>query len=148
MKFLPFIIILLLSGCDKNTSPVQSGDLPSKPDSNSTPRDSTVLQSTEVLMGCMDLVTSGGILQAVIRSQSQYDSIIYARFRKPLDDWWNANYPTVLSYVKQQYPNLSDAQCDSIAIIRMYTFAPVRGTDTCTQPTIDFSRYTLLYIAS
>src|ERR1039458_5686362 len=127
MKILTLIIILLLSGCDKNTSPVQSGDLPTKPDSNSTPRDSSVLQSTEVPMGCMDIVSSGGTLHAVIRTQTQYDSIIYVRFRKPLDDWWNANYPTVLSSVKQQYPNLSDAECDSIARIRMYTFAPVRG---------------------
>ena len=54
------------------------------------------IQFTEILMKGMDIVTIGGNLNAVIHTKQQYDSLIYARFQKPLDDYWNQNYESTL----------------------------------------------------
>jgi len=95
-------------------------------------------------MECIDMVSRGGTMQAVINTEAEYDSLISARFREPLQDYWNANYDSVLAYVRANNPGLSDSVYALLVRQIFYSFLPFRGTDTCSQPTIDFTSYTLL----
>lgn len=98
----------------------------------------------EVFLTCVDMVTTGGALEVVINSQQEYDQLIFQRFTKPLQDYWNANYPSVLRSITNRYPGLTDQQyADSVRRI-LYSVLPFRGTEKCSHPGFDFSRYTLL----
>jgi len=98
----------------------------------------------EVVLSCIDLVTVGGTLQTIINSQRDYDQLIFDRFTKPLQDYWNANYASILQSVQTRYPGLTDQQyADSVREI-FYSVYPFRGTDNCSHPIFDFRRYTLL----
>lgn len=129
MKLITLIalIILLIIGCN-NDNPIQ----PSTP------------IFSEVVMECMDKVSIGGVFQAVINTQPQFDSLWYARFQKPLDDWREQNYPSILASVKRDYPGLTDSQYVQLAEDRLYNYYPFKGTRNCTKPIIDFTKYTLL----
>ena len=150
MKKIIYLALLFLISCDRdNNTIITNSILSTDRDSISThqdpsTKDSIIIPITEVLMSCLDRVSIGDNLQTVIRNQLQYDSLKYVRFQKPLDDYWNANFPSVLASIKQSRPGLSDSQYDSIARYIMYSVAPFRGTDTCSQTSIDFSKFTLL----
>jgi len=98
----------------------------------------------EVDMQFMDLVSSGGTTEVVVRTQAQYDSLVYRRFTKPLQDYWNANYDTVLYYVRRNNPGLSDFAYTVLVREAFYQFPPFRGTENCSRPYIDFTHFTLL----
>lgn len=123
------IVVLSLYGC--------KSEYPNLPTIES-------VQYSEILMRCMDRVSIGGTLHAIIRNQAQYDSLIYIRFQKPLDDYWNAHYDTALYYVRQNNPGLSDSEYAILVREEFYKFLPFRGTENCTQPSIDFTQFTLL----
>ncbi len=108
------------------------------------PTEPISLSYTEILQTCMDKVSIGDKLQTIVNTQATYDSLIYARFQKPLDDYWSANYDTVLYYVRQNHPGLSDSEYAVLVRQVFYSTLPFMGTDTCSQPAINFQRYTLL----
>lgn len=125
------MLLFTASGCKENSSdPSLDGKTP--------------VEYTEVLMTGMDKVSMGGELQTVVRTHTEYESLIYERFQKPLDDYWNTYYESTLNSVKQYHPGLSDSEY--VAMVRQifYSCLPFRGTDTCKHPVIDFSKYTLL----
>ena len=106
------------------------------------------VQHSEIFMGCMDMVSQGGQLQVAINTQPAYDSLIYARFQKPLDDYWRDNYDSVLYHVRENHPALSDSEYAILVRDVFYQLLPFRGTDSCTQPTIDFRKFTMLGMSS
>jgi hypothetical protein len=98
----------------------------------------------EVFLICVDKVSMGGTLQAVIRSQEEYDRLILDRFTKPLQDYWNENYQSVLEIVRRRYPGLTEQQyADSVRRI-FYSTPPFMGTENCSHPSFDFAKYALL----
>ena len=98
----------------------------------------------EILMEGMDIVSMGGNLKVVVNSQEDYDKLIYNRYTKPLQDYWNANYESILQSVKNKYPNRSDQEYAELVKAEFYKLFPFKGTENYTHPTIDFSKYTLL----
>jgi len=128
------LTILLQFGCHRNDSP----GLTPPPNSSIPPL------YTEISQTCMDRVSIGGSLQVAVRNQADYDSLWYARFQKPLDDYWNQHYASVLSSVKQNHPGLGDSAYAELVRNVFYSVLPFMGTDTCRQPVIDFNEYTLL----
>lgn len=103
---------------------------------------------TEVLMQCADLVSMGDQLEVVIRSQAEFDSLIEARFQKPLDLYWNEHYASVLNLVKQRYPGLSDSAYARLVRQVFYSFLPFKGTDSCNHPSINFNEFILLGLSA
>ncbi len=102
------------------------------------------LTDTEILLEGMDQVTSGGNLQVVINTQAEYETLIYNRYTKPLQEYWNAHYPSVLQSVKNNHPNLSDSEYTVLVKNVFYSVYPFRGLEGYSHPSIDFSKYTLL----
>ena len=98
----------------------------------------------EISLRCVDLVSSGGSLQVVISTEEEYQQLIYEQFTRPLQDYWNAYYPSVLQSVKNHNPGFTEQQCADSARRIMYLFPPFLGTENCSHPTIDFTKYTLL----
>ncbi len=103
---------------------------------------------TETAMPCMDLVTPGGGPPVAVRTQASYDSLFSARVQKPLDDYWKANYDSTLSYLKRNHPGLSDSEYAVRVRQIFYSLGPFRGTESCTDPVVDFSRQYLLGLAT
>ena len=122
-----FSLFLLISGCD-SISPEESNQIPYQ----------------KITIDGLDKFFVGGQLEAVITSQSQYDSLMYYRFHKPLADYWNANYESVLEYVKIQNPGLTEDEYKSLVKEIFYSSWPFKGTENYTRTDIDFSEYTLL----
>lgn len=97
----------------------------------------------QIFLDCIDRVPTGD-LEVVVESQSQYEQLIFLRFTKPLQDYWNAHYDSTLARIKRRYPGLTDQQyADSVRKI-FYSQYPFKGTENCSHPTIDFSKHTLL----
>ena len=92
----------------------------------------------------MDRVSFGGDFQAVVRTQEEYDQIIYKRFQKPLDDYWNENYESTRQWVIEQNPGLSEEEIEERVRDAFYNALPFYGTENIKHPDIDFSRHTLL----
>jgi hypothetical protein len=125
------VLLFLVSSCQENSSdPSLTGITP--------------VEFTEVLMAGMDKVSMGGELQTVVRTQLEYNALIYERFQKPLDDYWNTYYESTLNSVKQYHPGLTDSEYVAMVKQIFYSCLPFMGTDTCKHPIIDFSKYTLL----
>ena len=122
-----FLSILLISGCD-----------------TTAPEEFTQISYQEIQMEGLDKFFIGGKLEAVITSQSQYDSLIYYRFQKPLADYWNVNYEIVLADVKEQNPGLTEDEYKALVKEIFFSSWPFEGTENYTHPKIDFSEYTLL----
>jgi hypothetical protein len=99
---------------------------------------------TEILMECMDIVSLGGKFEVTVNSDSEYEDLIYTRFQKPLDDYWNAHYNSILQSVKTRYPGLTDEEYEELVRETFYNFLPFKGTENWSPPKIDFSKYTLL----
>ena len=102
--------------------------------------------AVEVIMDCLDRVSIGGTVQAVVNSQSEYDQLIYDRFTRPLQEYWNANYDSTLAQIRRRYPGLSDEEYARLVRQAFYSSFPFRGTDSCSTPAIDFTNFTLLGI--
>lgn len=108
--------------------------------SNST---QTVAYS-QVSMNCMDRVSSGGTLEVIVNTKTVFDSLVYARYQKPLDDYWDKYYDSTLYHVKQNNPGLSDSEYALLVRNVFYSAMPFKGTDTCTDSDVDFDHFTLL----
>ena len=99
----------------------------------------------EIELECINGASSGDIIKKRIDTKEQYDSFYYYRFTKPLFDWFNNNYNSLIDGVKSNYPNARIEQYDSILINDyIYNFYPFMGIKDCEQPCIDFNKYTLL----
>jgi hypothetical protein len=98
----------------------------------------------EVSMTGMDKVSMGGGLQVVIRTQAEYDRLVYDRYTKPLQDYWDKYYASILESVKSNYPNRSDSEYVVRVKQVFYSALPFKGTEGYVHPTFDFSKYTLL----
>ena len=129
MKHITLISLFLLafSGCSDD------GSLTSEP-----------FTFEVITMDCMDLVSNGGMMQEVIRTQAEFDSLWRKRFVAPLDAYWNANYDSVLASVKRNNPGRTDAEYEEMVRKIFYSSLPFLGTEGCTRPQIDFDRYMLL----
>ena len=108
-----------------------------------TPEDVTIAFE-EIQMQGMDRVSIGGKLEVVINSQEEYEELIYQRFQKPLDDYWNTNYQSVLQTVKEQNPGLTDEEYEELVREIFYSTLPFKGTENYIHPKINFNQYTLL----
>jgi hypothetical protein len=97
-----------------------------------------------VTLECIDAVSWGGEFSVVVNSQTEYDSLTYELFQRPLDEWREENLPTILETVRRDYPNLPDSAQRRIAEERLYEYAPFLRTRGCEQPVIDFTKFTLL----
>ncbi len=111
---------------------------------NPTSSEDFTIQFEEIQMQGMDKVSIGGKLEVVINSQEEYEELIYKRFQKPLDDYWNANYESVLQSVKENNPGLMDEEYEELVREIFYSTLPFRGTENYTHPQINFNQYTLL----
>ena len=98
-------------------------------------------------MQCMDVVSMGGELQVVVRTEEEYQELISSRFQGPLDQYWAENYPRVRASVEQRYPNQSSEWYEAKAREIFYSAYPFRGTENCSHPEVDFSRHSLLGVA-
>ena len=125
-KYFLVIFILISSGCE---------------DANESIID---IIPDQIDMICMDIVSMGGTLNAVIRTQQEYEEIIEQRFDIPLQTYWDGNYESVLSNIMDRNPGLSAYEYEEMVREVFYTYLPFRGTDECEHPTIDFGAYTLL----
>jgi hypothetical protein len=112
--------------------------------SPSSTEDKHSIHFQEIQMECMDKVSNGGILQVIINTKQEYDELIYKRFQKPLEEYWQNWYDIFLQSVKQRYPGLSEEEYERLVRDIFYSNLPFLGTENCTHPDIDFSRYTLL----
>lgn len=101
---------------------------------------------TRITVDCIDGATAGGgpTHGWVIRTQAEYDTLIYEEYQKILDTYRSAWYPDILADVRRDYPGLSAEESARIAEERLYQFAPFLWTKGCTNPPIDFSSLTLL----
>jgi len=106
--------------------------------------DLNLIPFEEVQMEYLDKVSVGGNLEVVISSQEEYDELIYQKFQKPLDEYWENNYESILLSVIQQNPGLTDEEYEILVRERFYLFAPFSGTENSNHLQIDFSKYTLL----
>ena len=66
-----FLSFSLIPGCDNTITSEESNQIPYQ----------------EIQMEGLDKFIVGGKFQAIITSQSQYDSLIYYRFQKPLSEY-------------------------------------------------------------
>jgi hypothetical protein len=99
---------------------------------------------TQITLDCIDKVTFGARLKVVINSQAEYEKLTYDYFQKPLDEWRERNYPSILEYIKRDNPGLTDQEYARLAEEELYKYLPFMGTKNCLQPAIDFSTFTLL----
>ena len=60
-----------------------------------------------ISLACIDHVSLGSIEPVVIRTQEEYEELIDERFTKPLQDFWDANYPYFLARMEDRYPGLT-----------------------------------------
>lgn len=111
---------------------------------NPTSPEDLTIPFEKIQMQGMDRVSIGGKLEVVINSQEEYEDLIYKRFQKPLDDYWNANYESVLQSVVEQNPGLTDEEYEELVREIFYSTLPFMGTKNYTHPQIDFNQYTLL----
>ena len=126
-----FISLTFLLGCNDNVD-VVTIPVP------------ITLQTTSVSLACIDHVSIGGRLNKAIRTQAEYDSLIYQYYQKRLDDYWNANYQSILHEVMVEYPGLSDSEYAVLVRNVFYSALPFAGTENCSFPSIDFTQNTLL----
>jgi hypothetical protein len=99
----------------------------------------------EITMDGMDQVTKGGgTLQVVVRSQEEYDTLIYDRYTRPLQEYWDKYYASTLESIKSRYPNRSDLEYAELVKQSFYSVYPFKGTEGYAHPKIDFSQYSLL----
>jgi hypothetical protein len=110
---------------------------PAAPDSDS-------VSFTEITQPCIDMVYRGGDLKVVINSQREYDELIYNYFTKPLDEYWNSHYPSLLENLRNKYPGLTEDEYHLRAREIIYSVLPFAGTENCAHPEINFNEYTLL----
>jgi hypothetical protein len=121
---------MLISGCSVSYDSL-SADTASEP-------------YTPTKMEGMDIVTIGDNFEVTIRSDSEYQNLIFQRFQKPLDDFWNANYDRILQSIKTQNPGLTDEKYEQLVKDVFYDTLPFRGTENWLPPKIDFSKYIIL----
>jgi hypothetical protein len=124
-----FILIFLFTFT--NCNPTESEDL-------------NLIPFEEVQMEYLDKVSIGGNLEVVINSQEEYDELIYQKFQKPLDEYWDNNYESILQSVMLENLGLTDEEYEILVRERFYLFAPFSGTENSTHLQIDFSKYTLI----
>ena len=124
-----FILIFLFTFT--NCNPTESEDL-------------NLIPFEEVQMEYLDKVSIGGNLEVVINSQEEYDELIYEKFQKPLDEYWDNNYESILQSVMLENLGLTDEEYEILVRERFYLFAPFSGTENSNHLQIDFSKYTLL----
>jgi hypothetical protein len=132
MKNIIFLstLIFLISGCNTSFDSIEAEPF-SEP-------------FTEIDMDVMDMVSYGGYFEVTVNSDSEYEELIYTRFQKPLDDYWNAHYNSVLQSMRTRYPGLTDEEYEELVREVFYSILPFRGTENWSPPKIDFSKYTLL----
>jgi len=99
-------------------------------------------------MQCMDLVTMGGSLSAVVRSLQAYRYIYAERFTDPLQAYWDEHYANTYSTIVEMNPGLTPDVYDMMVHESFYSTLPFRGTEDCLEPIIDFDTYTLLGVAA
>jgi hypothetical protein len=104
----------------------------------------SVTPTTQVSLECIDAVWWGGELKVVVNSQREYDALTYELFQRPLNEWREEAFPTILESVRRDYPGLPDSAQLRIAEERLYEYLPFLGTKGCKQPAIDFTTCTLL----
>jgi len=134
MKFsivVMFISLMFLFGCNDKEDVV----------TNPTP---VSVPTVSISLACIDHVSMGGRLNRAIRTQAEYDYLIYQYYQKPLNDYWNANYQSVLQTIKEEYPGLTDLEYAVLVNKAFYTSLPFEGTENCSFPSIDFSQNSLL----
>lgn len=124
-----FILIFLFTFT--NCNPTESEDL-------------NLIPFEEVQMEYLDKVSIGGNLEVVINSQEEYNELIYQKFQKPLDEYWDNNYESILQSVMLENLGLTDEEYEILVRERFYLFAPFSGTENSNHLQIDFSKYTLL----
>lgn len=124
--FLTLATLFLFSSCD----PTSSEDIP--------------VPYEEIHLSCIDQVSFGSALEVVVNSQEEYEELIYQQFQKPLDLYWDRWYESTLQLVKEQNPGLTELEYEKLARELIYQAYPFKGTENCSHPEIDFSRYTLL----
>ena len=125
-----FIIGLLVIGCEKINT-----------DTNGLEK----IDFDEIVLDCINKASGGGSLYDRIDTQDEYDSLYYYRYTKPLNDWLNDNYESLIDGVIRNYPDAIQSEYDSIIINDyVYNFAPFKWVKDCTHPDIDFDKYILL----
>lgn len=132
-----FIVSLILVGCNENKL-LDSGQTLEE-------RNFEELSIEEISLEGVDRLSIGGTFQEVIRTQDEYDQLIYERFQKPLDDYCNSWFPEIRQELEQQHPELSPEEIQQILNQRCITRTPVfKGLENVKHPEFDFSKYTLL----
>ncbi len=105
---------------------------------------STSFEPQMVELACMDRVSIGGTVRAVVRTQEEYEALIHQRFTKPLQDYWDAHYDSVLARQMERYPGLTPEEYEDLVRAVFYSVLPFRGTEGCEHPEIDFATHTLI----
>lgn len=99
----------------------------------------------EIELECINKASEGGSISVRIDTQEEYDSLYYYRYTKPLNDWLNDNYNSLIDGVIRNYPDAMPDEYDSILVNDyVYNFAPFLWVKDCNHPAIDFDKYTLL----
>lgn len=97
-----------------------------------------------IALPCIDMVSPGFRLGVVARTQEEYDRLIYEKFERRLEEYWEKNYPSVKESLRRRHPDISDDELEDLVREYFYSTYPFRGTEDCTLPEIDFSQYSLI----
>ncbi len=98
----------------------------------------------QIALDCIDRVSIGGQFQVIVDSEEEYQNLIYQKYQRILDIYWDTHYQSILDFIKSIYPGLTDAQYEDSVHTVIYSTMPFMVTLDCTLPEIDFSKHTLL----
>ncbi len=105
----------------------------------------TEIQFEQIELPGIDRLSVGGTFQIVVRTQEEYEALIYERYQRPLNDYCNENYTDERRQLEKENPGLSETEIqerlNEICVERTPVF---NGLERVEHPAVDFSEHSLL----
>ena len=93
----------------------------------------------------VDRLSIGSTFQVVVRTQEEYEELVYERYQKPLSEYCNEHYADVRKRLERENSGSSEAEIqkwlNEVCIEETPVFQELEGVE---HPTIDFSEHALL----
>jgi hypothetical protein len=120
-----FLLLFVFNSCDINEPDVYEE-----------------IEYKNVFVSCISPIYIEDGFKIVINSKEKYDSLLYEKHQKKLDEY----YERILTTVKQENPDLSNEQQQTLALNIYQQSYVYQWMGTCVPPQFDFMENTLIGI--